>query len=69
MPMRRLKKPVPAPRMPRLLTTQEVSDYLRVSSATIYRLLRSGQIPGFLVGADWRFDIDALTRWSQRDRQ
>ncbi len=41
----------------------EVSKYLRVHPTTIYRLLRLKQIPGFLVGSEWRFDIDALDRW------
>jgi len=51
--------------LPQVLTVREVSEYLRVHPTTIYRLLRLKQIPGFLVGSDWRFDIDAINRWSQ----
>jgi excisionase family DNA binding protein len=50
---------------PKILTVREVSEYLRVHPATIYRLLRSKQIPGFLVGSDWRFDLNAIDRWSR----
>jgi excisionase family DNA binding protein len=65
MPMRRSKTVGVAPALPQVLTTQEVSEYLRVHPTTIYRLLRSNQIPGFLVGSDWRFHVDAITRWSR----
>jgi excisionase family DNA binding protein len=50
---------------PKILTVREVSEYLRVHPATIYRLLRSKQIPGFLLGSDWRFDLNAIDRWSR----
>jgi excisionase family DNA binding protein len=49
------------------MTVQEVSEYLRVHPTTIYRLLRLKQIPGFLVGSDWRFNIDAINHWSRRE--
>jgi excisionase family DNA binding protein len=65
--MKRSKKPGIAPSLSRILTVREVSEYLRVHPTTIYRLLRLKQIPGFLVGSDWRFDIDAIDRWSRRE--
>ena len=47
-----------------ILTVRELSEHLRVHPTTVYRLLRSRQIPGFRVGSDWRFDIDMIDRWS-----
>ena len=48
----------------RVLTVAEVSDYLRVHRTTVYRLLKSGQLPGcFKIGSDWRFNIEAIDRW------
>lgn len=38
-----------------LLTFKEVEDFLRVSRATVYRLLGSGQLTGHKVGKGWRF--------------
>lgn len=38
-----------------LLTFKEVEDVLRVSRATVYRLLWSGQLAGHKVGKGWRF--------------
>jgi excisionase family DNA binding protein len=66
--MKRSKKPGIAPSLSRILTVREVSEYLRVHRTTIYRLLRLKQIPGFLVGSDWRFDIDAIDHWSRANQ-
>jgi excisionase family DNA binding protein len=68
-PTTRPKKPGLAPALPQILTIQEVSEYLRVHRDTIYRLLRLKQIPGFRVGSDWRFDIDAIDRWRHDEEQ
>lgn len=38
-----------------LLTLKEAEDFLRVSRATIYRLLSSGRLTGHKVGKGWRF--------------
>ena len=47
----------------RVLTATELSDYLRVHRSTIYRLLRKGELPGFKIGSDWRFNIEAIDNW------
>ncbi len=47
----------------KVLTVKELSSYLRVHPSTIYRLLKKGQLPGFKVGSDWRFNIEAIDRW------
>jgi excisionase family DNA binding protein len=51
----------------RILTPSELSEYLHVHKSTIYRLLREGKLPGFRVGSDWRFHVDAIEQW-QRDQ-
>ena len=51
----------------RILTVSELSEYLRVDRTTIYRMLRDGKLPGFRVGSDWRFHVDAIEQW-QRDQ-
>ena len=45
-----------------LLTPEEVAEYVRVNPQTIYRLLRSGRLPGAKIGHQWRVrkaDLDA----------
>jgi excisionase family DNA binding protein len=51
----------------RILTVSELSEYLNVHRSTIYRLLRERKLPGFRLGSDWRFSVDAIQRW-QRDQ-
>jgi excisionase family DNA binding protein len=46
-----------------VLTVKEVSSLLRVNSSTIYMLIRTGQIPTFRVGSEWRFRRDQIERW------
>lgn len=52
----------------RLLTVKELSSYLRVHPSTIYRLLKRGDLPGIRLGSDWRFSVDAIELWRQRQR-
>jgi excisionase family DNA binding protein len=46
-----------------VMTTQEVAVYLRVSTATVYRLARAGQIPATRVGRSWRFHRRLIDEW------
>ncbi len=48
---------------PRVLTVRELAGYLRVHQTTVYRLLREHKLPAFRVGADWRFNREAIERW------
>ncbi len=47
----------------KVMTVNELSDYLRVHRSTIYRLLKKGEIPGFKIGSDWRFNVEAIDQW------
>ena len=45
----------------RFLTVQEVADQMRVSSMTVYRLIKAGDLPAFRVGRSFRvseLDVD-----------
>ena len=37
-----------------ILTPAEVSEYLKVPKKTVYKMLRSGELPGFKAGKHWR---------------
>jgi excisionase family DNA binding protein len=54
----------------KLLTVNEVASILRVSNMTVYRLLKSGQIPAIRVGKNYRIkesDVnDYLSRGGTR---
>ena len=46
-----------------VLNTQETAALLGVHVETVRRLARSGALPSFKVGKDWRFRRDALLQW------
>ena len=48
-----------------LLTTREMAGELKVSTATVYRMLADGRIPpdyACKIGEDWRFNGPAIER-------
>ena len=49
--------------MKSILTAQDVAHLLAVDQITVYRLARKGQLPGFKVGNQWRFDRGVLEQW------
>jgi excisionase family DNA binding protein len=46
-----------------VLTVRDLSNYLRIHPSTVYRLLKTGQLPAFRVGSDWRFNVEEIDRW------
>lgn len=49
--------------MARVMTLDEVAQYLRVHPSTVYRLLKKKELPGFKMGSDWRFNLESIDRW------
>jgi excisionase family DNA binding protein len=49
--------------MERVLTLEEVAQYLRVHPSTVYRLLKKKELPAFKMGSDWRFNVESIDRW------
>jgi len=47
----------------KILTVSELAQHLNVHRITIYRLLKSGSLPGFKIGRVWRFDLDEISNW------
>ena len=50
------------------LTTEEVLAYLKITPRTIYRLIRSGELPAVRIGRQWRFRRTDLDEWVERQR-
>ena len=46
-----------------ILTIKEVAEYLRMSEAKIYRLLKQGVFSVVRIGKTWRFRKDLLDAW------
>lgn len=41
--------------MPKLMRTEEAASYLRIHPETLRKKVRTGEIPAFKVGREWRF--------------
>ena len=46
-----------------ILTLQEVANYLKVDKKTVYRMVKSRQLPAFKVRNQWRFKKNAIDKW------
>ena len=55
----------------RLLTLSEAAQVLHVSTKTLQRMIRSGDLPALKVGGQWRLRESQLIRWieSREDRK
>lgn len=49
--------------MSEVMTTQEASQYIKVTMKTLRDLAREGKIPAQKVGREWRFLKSALDKW------
>ena len=55
---------------PRLLTPNEVAEHLRVSTMTVYRLIKSGDLRAARIGKSFRIsedDVDAYLQYRYSD--
>jgi excisionase family DNA binding protein len=52
-----------------LLTTEEVSRWLGISSRTICYWSAAGRIPAVKIGRQWRFHRAAIEEWIRRREQ
>ena len=46
-----------------IMTVHEVAEYLRLSEAKVYRLVKEGRMPVIRIGKTWRFRKDLLDDW------
>jgi excisionase family DNA binding protein len=53
----------------RTLTIKELATYLNVTERTIYNLLERGELPGFKVGANWRFRKEDIDKWIEDNKK
>jgi excisionase family DNA binding protein len=48
---------------PEIMTSNELAAYLRVSRATVIRLFKRRNLPGFRIGVDYRFRRADIDEW------
>ncbi|MDB4444277.1 helix-turn-helix domain-containing protein [bacterium] len=49
--------------MAKIMTTKEVSEYLKLHEITICKYAAEGIIPATRIGRIWRFDKDVIDNW------
>ncbi len=55
--------------MPRqLLNIKQVMEMLGVSERTLFRIIKNGELTGFKVGREWRFDEEDITTYIAKQR-
>lgn len=46
-----------------VLNMEEACKLLRVAKPTLYRYIRTGEIPAYKMGRVWRFHKESLDKW------
>jgi len=52
----------------KLLTIEDLAEYLNISRRTVYRLLKEGTLPGYRIGSHMRFRRGEIDRWLEGKR-
>ena len=51
------------------LSIDDVANSFGINQTTVYRLVQKGLLPGFKVGAQWRFSRESLESWIVRQKK
>ena len=54
--------------MAHIMTTKEISQYLKLHAITISKYASEGKIPAIRIGRVWRFDKDIIDGWIRAGR-
>ena len=49
-----------------ILTTKETCALLKTTRLSLYKLVKSGELPAFRMGRDWRFERTAIEAWIRK---
>ena len=49
-----------------VMNLRQASQYLGVSTDTLYRYICNGVVPAFKLGSRWKFRKSVLDRWMER---
>lgn len=48
-----------------ILTTREISKYLKLNEKTVIKMAQTGELPGFKIGSQWRFYLSTIDEYLQ----
>ena len=49
-----------------ILTTKEACFLLKTKRITLYKLVKSGEVPAFRMGRAWKFERTAIEAWIRK---
>ena len=52
--------------MPEIMTTKEMTAYLKFHEITIRKYAEKGEIPAIWIGGMWRFDKKVIDKWIKK---
>ena len=52
-----------------MMTLRELAAYLKMPEKTLYRIVADRKIPGFKVGASWRFRKSEVDTWIEKQER
>jgi PTS system nitrogen regulatory IIA component len=52
----------------RLLTIDEVAEFLHINPMTVYAWVKEGKIPAFKIGKVWRFRKTEIDKWLKKQK-
>lgn len=52
----------------KLMTVEQMAEYLQVDEYTIYAWARKGKMPAFKVGRFWRFRKEEIDKWLESQK-
>ncbi len=52
-----------------ILTTKEVCALLKTKRLSLYKLVKSGEIPAFRMGRSWKYERTAIEAWIRKKMQ
>jgi len=52
-----------------MMTIRELGKYLNMPEKTLYRIAAEGKVPGFKVGASWRFRKSEIDKWIEKQEK
>ena len=48
-----------------ILTTREISKYLKLNEKTVIKMAQKRELPGFKIGSQWRFYLSTIDEYLQ----
>lgn len=63
-----MEKDITLEKEKRLLTIDEVAEFLHMNPMTVYSWVKDGKIPAFKIGKVWRFRKSEIDEWLKKQK-